>query len=307
MAKKKGTKPEQPSFDDDEFTFSEDEFGSDDSSAEPEQTSFAPPPEPAKKKSFLSRKKIVGGIVGIVAIIAIFQFLTQQEKSAQPEQPVAEKTTAPRTLTPPPTRAVTPVTAALPATLTPTVNEPPVTLPSTQQATIPTPSTAAMPAPQPSTLTIPGTASLPVTTQQTTTTTTSTSPASMDQVSQAILELRAGFITLSQQFQAMSTQVQQMICNPGEFCSQAKAIPVVKEKAYVAKRIRHRKVAKPLVYHVKALIPGRAWLESNRGTTTSVKVGDTLKNYGQITSINPNTGMVDTSSGRVIKYGRYDS
>lgn len=295
MTPKKG-KPEKPSFDEDEFKFSEDELGGEEGGSEPEEYKQAPlKPEP-KKKFKISRKMIVGGIVGLVAIIAIFQFLTQKEKSAQPELPVVEKTV--RTLTPPATTPRTTV-ATTRVTTTPVAEAPTVITP---QPTAPA-TTLAPPAAVSSSLTIPPSVTSTTTSTQQTTQPTS---ANLDQVSQAILELRAGFSSLSAQFQAMSTQVQQMICNPGEFCPNARVLPIVKERLHVVKK-RHRRLPAPLVYHVKALIPGRAWLESNRGTTTSVKVGDTLRNYGQITSINTNTGMVDTSSGRVIKYGRYDS
>jgi hypothetical protein len=60
-------------------------------------------------------------------------------------------------------------------------------------------------------------------------------------------------------------------------------------------------------YHVSAAIPGRAWLKAKNGTTLTVKVGDYVKGYGRIRRINPVTGDVATSSGRMIRFNSQES
>ena len=72
--------------------------------------------------------------------------------------------------------------------------------------------------------------------------------------------------------------------------------PVVKKKV-VKKRavIRTR-------YHVRAVVPGRAWIEQPNGATLTVAVGDTLQGYGTIININTTQGVVYTSSGARISY-----
>lgn len=68
------------------------------------------------------------------------------------------------------------------------------------------------------------------------------------------------------------------------------------------------KVRRPLpVYTVRALVPGRAWIASSTGTVLTVKVGDRLMGYGYVRGINPQGGVVTTSSGREIEYGAGDS
>lgn len=60
-------------------------------------------------------------------------------------------------------------------------------------------------------------------------------------------------------------------------------------------------------YHIKAIVPGRVWLESSRGETLSLKVGDPLNGYGKVVAISPNQGLVVTSTGKMIRYGSNDS
>ena len=61
-----------------------------------------------------------------------------------------------------------------------------------------------------------------------------------------------------------------------------------------------------IVYYIKAMIPGRAWLVSKNGVTSSVGAGEKLNGYGKILSINDNDGIVTTASGRNITYGNND-
>lgn len=56
-------------------------------------------------------------------------------------------------------------------------------------------------------------------------------------------------------------------------------------------------------YHVEAVVPGRAWLRDHSGTTITVSKGDQIRGYGYVTNIDPENGVVVTSSGIVIRYG----
>lgn len=58
-----------------------------------------------------------------------------------------------------------------------------------------------------------------------------------------------------------------------------------------------------VVYHLKAVVPGRAWLESSDGTIVTVRPGSKLNDYGTVTEINDRQGIVKTDLGLVIKYG----
>lgn len=64
---------------------------------------------------------------------------------------------------------------------------------------------------------------------------------------------------------------------------------------------------KPTVYHVQALIPGRAWLIAENGTTITVSSGSTIPGYGKVRLIDPQQGQVMTSSGRIIRFSSTDS
>jgi intracellular multiplication protein IcmG len=62
-----------------------------------------------------------------------------------------------------------------------------------------------------------------------------------------------------------------------------------------------------VTYFLKAVVPGRAWLESTTGELITVKQGDAIPEYGTINKIDHNEGWVETSSGLIIGYGRNDS
>jgi intracellular multiplication protein IcmG len=55
-------------------------------------------------------------------------------------------------------------------------------------------------------------------------------------------------------------------------------------------------------YFVDAVIPGRAWLKGSKGKILTVAVGDPVPGYGVVTSINPQRGWVDTSTGIRFRY-----
>lgn len=61
-----------------------------------------------------------------------------------------------------------------------------------------------------------------------------------------------------------------------------------------------------LTFTIKAIEPGRAWLEGSNGLTESVTVGDVVPGYGRVVSVDANTATVATSGGRSIHYGPND-
>lgn len=84
--------------------------------------------------------------------------------------------------------------------------------------------------------------------------------------------------------------------------------PVVRERKVRAQRRAARQVrprVPPMVYEVKSVVPGRAWIQSGTGEFLSIGLGETLPGYGKVEKINAATGTVELSSGAVIKYG-YD-
>lgn len=62
----------------------------------------------------------------------------------------------------------------------------------------------------------------------------------------------------------------------------------------------------PAAYHVRAIVPGRVWLESEHGKNVTLRVGDVLEGYGEVRAIVPRQGMVVMSNGSIIQYGVND-
>jgi hypothetical protein len=68
-----------------------------------------------------------------------------------------------------------------------------------------------------------------------------------------------------------------------------------------------KKAVKPLpIYHIRAIVPGRVWLESADGNSVTLRVGNTLEGYGTVDVISPRQGMVLMSNGSYIQYGVND-
>ncbi|OGT44062.1 MAG: hypothetical protein A3F13_02330 [Gammaproteobacteria bacterium RIFCSPHIGHO2_12_FULL_40_19] len=63
---------------------------------------------------------------------------------------------------------------------------------------------------------------------------------------------------------------------------------------------------KRIVFHLRAVVPDRAWITANTGETMSVTLGDRIDQYGTVSAIDPARGIIETSSGRKIEYGQND-
>ena len=55
-------------------------------------------------------------------------------------------------------------------------------------------------------------------------------------------------------------------------------------------------------YSLFSVVPGRAWLKSSTGATTTVVVGSVLPGYGSITLIEARRGIVLTNKGHVFRF-----
>lgn len=60
-------------------------------------------------------------------------------------------------------------------------------------------------------------------------------------------------------------------------------------------------------YDVQAVIPGRAWLIGQNGSTLTVRKGSIIPGYGVVTLVDVAQGRVLTNSGRIIKFAHNDS
>lgn len=84
---------------------------------------------------------------------------------------------------------------------------------------------------------------------------------------------------------------------------------VVAPQPQVVRKVKryHRRVVRGPSYHVRAVVPGRAWLVSSRGRLFTVRTGDRIAGLGIVEDIDIIRGVVIMSSGREITYGKYDS
>lgn len=115
---------------------------------------------------------------------------------------------------------------------------------------------------------------------------------------------------LQQQIKAMredlNMMTQQLAGLKTNITTLNKRLTPKKPPVVVKKRLRKRRIQPPMQYYVQAAIPGRAWLKSEKGTTITVGIGSKLYGYGTIRKIDPSTGVVETSSGRIMKYNPDD-
>lgn len=113
--------------------------------------------------------------------------------------------------------------------------------------------------------------------------------------------------SLSDRYSGMQSQLNDIQSSIKELNNKVtKPAPVVSK---AVKRTPHRYLppAPRVTYSLKALVPGRAWLQASNGGTVTVKVGDQLQGYGIVTAIEPVQGWVATSSGKYIGYGSDDA
>ena len=78
------------------------------------------------------------------------------------------------------------------------------------------------------------------------------------------------------------------------------------EKLKAAKMKPKKVIRPPVAYHIRAIVPGRVWLESANGKNVTLRVGDNLDGYGVVRIISPKQGLVLMSNGSMIQYGVND-
>lgn len=68
----------------------------------------------------------------------------------------------------------------------------------------------------------------------------------------------------------------------------------------------HKPQELEVIYVVRALVDGRAWIVGSNGLSQSVTVGDPIPGYGNVTAIQAASGAIMTTSGKVIRLGAND-
>jgi intracellular multiplication protein IcmG len=113
-----------------------------------------------------------------------------------------------------------------------------------------------------------------------------------------INQLTAKISQLNQNFTVLSSKVEQ-------HSREITSIIAVRTKP----KVRHViiKTPPPPTYFIQAIIPGRAWLIAQNGSTITVREGTRVAGYGVIKLIDSKQGKVITSSGRVLRFSQQDS
>jgi intracellular multiplication protein IcmG len=120
---------------------------------------------------------------------------------------------------------------------------------------------------------------------------------SVDNIQTQLTQLNTTLAVISDKIQAQENK----LAEEAKEAQEAKKITVAKNLLSKPKPV----VKKP-VYYVMAIVPGRAWLKTEKGATITVGSGTVIQGYGKVVSIDPQLGRVITSSGGVIKYAPSD-
>lgn len=137
-----------------------------------------------------------------------------------------------------------------------------------------------------------------------------------DETQQQIQALVAQGQQNQQQMQQLQANMQQLQSSVTQLGNQpAPACPQVAAPSPAPVKVVQPVVikAQPKVpfYTVRAVVPGRAWLQEKKNNhiikLLTVRVGDYLPGYGRVQAISPRDGKVWTSWGNVIRYGANDS
>lgn len=107
---------------------------------------------------------------------------------------------------------------------------------------------------------------------------------------------------VKEQVKTIASSLDKINASIENLSSRIEAIKAVKPQVKAKKVVRR---AAPVVlekYDIVAMIRGRAWVQSIKGVYLTIKVGDMLPTYGTILNIDEVHGIVNTSSGREIRY-----
>lgn len=127
----------------------------------------------------------------------------------------------------------------------------------------------------------------------------------IDKLSQQVDSLRSSMSDLQTTIQSLNTSLQDitsqlqqqnaMIANQETLL---KALQPPPKKIVVIRRHTRR-----MNYYIDAIIPGRAWLKRDDGTTLTISAGDKIPGYqGVVSSVEPQAGQVILTTGEVITF-----
>lgn len=126
----------------------------------------------------------------------------------------------------------------------------------------------------------------------------------------AVNNMKAQVQDLQTQLQTSNNANQQLANAVRDLATQMQTMNAAVDKLThppVKKVVKKVVPVRPIHYFLKAVVPGRAWIQNSDGVAQTIRVGDNLPQYGVVISVDAEQGMVLTSSGKVIGYGENDS
>lgn len=120
-------------------------------------------------------------------------------------------------------------------------------------------------------------------------------------------DLNGNFSEVSDQLSQLNQAIAQLSNRLQEQSDEIAALKMRLRKPVTKTRHSARIVKKPIIYHIQALIPGRAWLNATNGSTLTVSEGSYISGYGTVKLIDPAEGIVLTSSGKRITFKHQDN
>ncbi|MBS0359408.1 MAG: hypothetical protein JSS53_09080 [Proteobacteria bacterium] len=120
----------------------------------------------------------------------------------------------------------------------------------------------------------------------------------------SIVDFKNNLSDIDSRFSDLNFTIQNLTKQVSQLQDQLNAFQKLYEEAH--KKKQPKKAVELPKYFIEAIIPGRAWLKLKNDTRITVSQGDFITGYGVVTAINPESGTISTSSGRIIEYSPSD-
>jgi intracellular multiplication protein IcmG len=118
----------------------------------------------------------------------------------------------------------------------------------------------------------------------------------MTDMSNKVVALNGMLSTLNDKVDSQSKEIERLITLQQS----------TKHKAIRSSRLSRTSIPAN-VFSLQAVIPGRAWIIAQNGTTMTVREGTVIAGYGVVKLIDSKQGRVVTSSGHIIRFSQSDS
>jgi intracellular multiplication protein IcmG len=126
---------------------------------------------------------------------------------------------------------------------------------------------------------------------------------SLQQVESKVTALQTNLDTLQQQL-AKNNEAMQALLQQSQ--KQQETIAGLLKAREKPKQMTAAKLMKKPTYFVRAVVPGRAWLQKGDGSSITVTYGDEIPNLGYVTRIDLGRGLVFMSEGDIISFSPDD-